>query len=351
MTNETSCYMGAAGLAFAHTVVDQLGQNDLVPTPPNYELWATYRSGAYPDLNRDIEAMLGGGQRLTPDMCEDLYERHFAPTRSFEQLVQTGESIAQELAGALAHLRDVNASAGGYAGELETAASIMETAADPSTLRTLVRGLIEETRAVAARNRSLEERMEDSSRQMETLQLSVRQATQEAVTDGLTGLANRRHFDRSLARYVREASRDGHSLCLIVFDIDHFKQVNDTWGHPVGDQVIRYVASTLRGGAPPMALAARHGGEEFALLLPQTDVAEALTIAETLRQKIRARTLSRKSSGEVIGTVTISAGVVSLKAGEGTESLVRRADACLYQAKKAGRDLVIGEGANSAAAA
>ncbi len=351
MSGGMSCYAGTAGLAFAHGVIDELGESTVAPTPPNYELWATYRSGSFPDLNREIEERLAAGEALTPALCEDLYERHFAPTRSFEQLAQTGESIALELATALAHLRDVNASAGNYAGKLEATASKMETAADPSQLPALVRGLIAETRAVAARNRSLEERMEASSRQMETLQLSVRQATQEAVTDALTGLANRRHFDRSLARHVREASTEQHRLCLMLCDIDRFKRINDTWGHPVGDQVIRYVASTLRTSAPPDALVSRYGGEEFALLMPHKGLAEARGLAEELRCRVGARTLSRKSSGEFIGVVTISAGVAELRPGEGSESLVRRADALLYQAKKAGRNRVGSDSDDAAAAA
>lgn len=343
MVNETSCYAGAAGLEFAHNVIDQLGGEALAPTPPNYELWATYRSGAFPDLNREIEQRLGAGEKITPALCENLFERYFTPTQSFEQLVQTGESIAHELASALAHLRQAGASAGGYAGQLESAASDMEAATELSSLRSLVRGLVSETRAVAARNRTLEGQIETSSLQMETLQQNVRQATLEAVTDSLTGLANRRHFDRLLARQIREAEEAEESLCLIMCDIDHFKRINDTWGHPVGDQVIRYVASTLRVGAPADALAARYGGEEYALLLPKTRLAEAQAIAEELCQRVRARTLSRKASGDLIGVITISVGVASFNVGEGGESLVRRADACLYDAKKTGRNRVVSE--------
>ncbi|OQW60467.1 MAG: hypothetical protein A4S17_00825 [Proteobacteria bacterium HN_bin10] len=350
MSGETSFYAGAAGLVFAHSVIDQLGEKTVAPTPPNYELWATYRSGTFPDLNREIEELFAAGEALTPALCEDLYERHFVPTRSFEQLAQTGESIAHELAAALAHLREVSASAGGYAGSLEAAASSMETVADPSKLPALVRGLIAETRAVASRNRLLEQQMDASSMQMETLQLSVRQATLEAITDGLTGLANRRHFDRSLSRHVREACEDGRPLCLALCDIDRFKQINDTWGHPVGDQIIRYVASTLRSGAPSEALVARYGGEEFALLLPQMGAEEAHVLVDELRRRVGARTLSRKSSGEMLGVVTVSAGVAELRHEEGSESFVRRADALLYHAKKAGRNRVIGDGDAAVAA-
>jgi diguanylate cyclase len=341
MNNEASCYSGVAGRAFAHTIIDELGDGGVAPTPPNYEVWSSYRSGAFPDLNREIETRLGAGEALSAALCEEWFERYFTATRSFDQLLQTGESIANELNSALAHLRDASADAGKYAGELETVASVMEETTAPSAVQVLVRRLINETRTVATRNRVLESRIDASSKQMETLQASVRQATLEAVTDGLTGLANRRHFDRVLARQVREAAEAGHSLCLIMCDIDHFKQVNDTWGHGVGDQVIRYVATTLRALAPPTALAARYGGEEYALLLPATNPAAAQAVAQELCERVRTRSLSRKSSGDIIGVVTVSSGVASLERGEAGESLVKRADACLYEAKRTGRNRVV----------
>jgi diguanylate cyclase len=351
MADEATGYAGAAGLAFAHTVIDQLGDREIAPTPPNYELWATYRTGAFPDLNREMEARIAAGEELTPALCEDLYERFFMPTRSYEQLVQTGESIAHELVGALAHLREANTNAGAFASRLENAASDMEATPEPSHIKQLVRNLVAETREVAARNRALETQMEASSKQMEALQVSVRQATLEAVTDGLTGLANRRHFDRLLSRQVLDAGDRARPLCLIMCDIDHFKRINDSWGHPVGDQVIRYVASAVRAAAPKPACGARYGGEEFALLLPRTDIDDARTIAQELLKRVRARTLSRKSSGELIGHITISAGVAVLKPGESAEALVRRADAALYEAKRAGRDRVICDESETRAAA
>jgi diguanylate cyclase len=226
----------------------------------------------------------------------------------------------------------------------------MEATPDPSHIKALVRNFVAETREVAARNRTLETQMEASSKQMESLQVSVRQATLEAVTDGLTGLANRRHFDRLLSRQVTDAEERAAPLCLIMCDIDHFKRINDAWGHPVGDQVIRYVASAIQAAAAKPACGARYGGEEFALLLPRTNLDAAETIAQELLRRVRARTLSRKSSGELIKHITLSAGVALLRPGERAEALLRRADAALYEAKRAGRDRVICESENRAAA-
>ena len=350
MAEDGSYFSGPSGLTFAHAVINQLGAEAVAPTPPNYELWATYRSGAYPDLNRALEERLAAGEKLTPELCEDLFEQFFTPSRSFEQLVQTGESIAQELVGALANLRDAGSNAGVFASRLESAASDMESTPEPSEIRSLVRNLVAETRQIAARNRSLEEQMAASSQQMETLQQSVRQATLEAVTDGLTGLANRRHFDRVLTRQVREASERGEPLCLVLCDIDHFKKINDTWGHPVCDQVIRYVASILRAVAPRQVCAARYGGEEFAVVLPRTSLSDARAMAQEVCRRVGARRLSKKSSGELLGAVTISAGVALLMTSERSESLIRRADASLYEAKRTGRNRVVSDFADAAAA-
>lgn len=343
MPSEGSCYVGPQGIEFAHNVVDELGHSTVAPTPPNYEVWAGYRSGAFPDLNREIDERFRTGGKLSAEMCEEFFERFFAPTQTFDQLLQTGESIAHELASALAHLRDASSCAGGYAGSLETVASAMEVATEPHAIQLLVRHLVQETRAVAARNKDLENRMEASSQKMETLQASVRQATLDAISDGLTGLANRKHFDRVLSRSLREAAERGEPMCLLMCDIDHFKRINDQWGHPVGDQVIKYVASALRLIAPQEALAARYGGEEYALILPRADREHALTLGQALCERVRERTLARKSSGDVLGVVTISVGIAALNAGENRDSLVRRADAALYQAKRNGRNCVVSD--------
>lgn len=351
MTNGASCYAGRQGLAFAHTAIDELGAADIAPTPSNYEVWATYRSGVLGDLNRDIDKRLAAGETLSTALCEDVFERYFTPTRSFGQLLQTGESIAHELATALAHLREAGSSAGGYAGHLEHAASIMEASGDPRALQVMVRHLISETRAMANRNKDLETRIETSSKHVESLQASVRQATLEAVTDGLTGLANRKHFDRQFAQEVRQANESGAALGLLLLDIDHFKQINDTWGHPVGDQVIRYVAGVIGMDTPDGAIAARYGGEEFALILPRTTLANGEAQAQSICDRTRARTLTRKSSGDILGRVTISVGVAYLRAGESAHALLQRADACLYEAKRSGRNRVVVEPASPAAAA
>lgn len=154
-------------------------------------------------------------------------------------------------------------------------------------------------------------------------------------TDGLTGLANRGHFDRTLRLEVERSARHGHPLTLAVLDLDRFKAVNDVHGHVVGDHVLRRTAAALARSIRAHDLAARVGGEEFALILPDTDRAGGHALAERARAAVGS-TPGLTGVGDV--EVTASAGVAQLRPGEDAEQLYARADAALYAAKAAGRD-------------
>jgi diguanylate cyclase len=123
-------------------------------------------------------------------------------------------------------------------------------------------------------------------------------------------------------------------------DIDHFKRFNDTWGHLVGDQVIKFIANTLRTHATGDFLAARYGGEEFAIIMPRTQLREAQTIAAAIHEAVRSKRLTRRSTSESLGAVTISIGLAQRRDFEGAHDLIARADACLYASKRAGRDRI-----------
>lgn len=157
-----------------------------------------------------------------------------------------------------------------------------------------------------------------------------------AFTDHLTGLANRRRFERQLEREVTRTLRYSRAFCLLLLDIDNFKQVNDSYGHEAGDEAIRRIAKILQAGTRGIDTAARIGGEEFAVLLTETELSGGLEVAERLRLSIKAEEIP------VVGSVTASFGVAEfpLCAQTGRE-LVAVADAAMYQAKREGRDRVV----------
>jgi len=208
-------------------------------------------------------------------------------------------------------------------------------AEDPPVLGTLVLG-----------SRRADAFTPDVVRQLEVLALQAAEAIQRArlfdatermaTTDGLTGLLNHRTFQGRLDEHLQAAQRYGRKLSLIICDIDHFKSVNDTYGHPVGDQVLRGVAGVLAREARTTDLVARYGGEEFAVVMPETDAAGGLVIAERIRERI-AQQVTATSQGPL--KVTMSLGVAtSPEDGQKKAELIERADACLYFAKRHGRN-------------
>jgi diguanylate cyclase (GGDEF)-like protein len=164
---------------------------------------------------------------------------------------------------------------------------------------------------------------------------------EQASTDHLTGLANRRRFERMLAREVARTARNGRPFCLITLDIDNFKQVNDNYGHEAGDEAIKSLARVLQEGTRGIDLAARIGGEEFAVILTETRIAAALEVAQRLRQALKAIDL------HAVGRIAASFGVAEYpaQAASGRELLVT-ADAALYEAKRRGRDQIAAAGGN-----
>lgn len=340
MSDALAKFRGAAGRALADETLALMAAHDIAVTAANFEVWQSYKIGALPELGREIDAQIARGERFSDDASAALFERFFANTRVSTQMVEASESIARELADVVSTLRGAGAQAGSYASALQVAAASFEGELDLTDIRAVVAELSASTREMANNNRQLSEQMEVSSRQVETLQSALQSVKTEALTDGLTGLANRRLFDETLRTRLGEAEAGGGPLCLLMCDIDHFKRFNDTWGHLVGDQVIRFIALVLRKYGEGDLLAARYGGEEFALIMPHTTLRRASALAAAIREAVKSKRLSRRSTGEQLGALTVSFGVAEYRSGEGMSSFIGRADACLYASKRGGRDRI-----------
>src|SRR5262245_49947914 len=207
----------------------------------------------------------------------------------------------------------------------------------------IVEWLVASTRELRETTKTPEDRLQSSKTEIGNLNKSLDAIRAETLTDPLTGLGNRKYFDRSIEHAVEQALVSGDPLSLLMFDIDHFKSFNDSYGHLTGDQVLRLVALSLKQTIKGQDITARYGGEEFAVVLPNTALRQALTVADHIRRAVMAKELKKKSTGEILGRVTISVGVSILKPGDDTYSLIERADACLYAAKRNGRNRVICE--------
>jgi two-component system cell cycle response regulator len=182
-------------------------------------------------------------------------------------------------------------------------------------------------------------------RYTERLRDNVQLSIEAAITDGLTGLHNRRYMESHLAALVEQACARGKPLAVLVLDIDFFKSVNDTYGHDAGDDVLREFAIRMRKSIRGIDLACRHGGEEFVIVMPETDMAVAATVAERLRRRIATEAFPIDQGKQSI-EVTISIGLAAIEnADDSAANLLKRADQALYRAKRDGRNRVVADAA------
>jgi two-component system cell cycle response regulator len=177
-------------------------------------------------------------------------------------------------------------------------------------------------------------------RYIEKLRDDVQKSLELAITDALTGLHNRRYMERHIGGLVEQASSLGKPLAVLMLDVDHFKAINDSYGHAAGDEVLREFALRIRRSIRGLDLACRYGGEEFLVVMPETDLSAAALAAERLRRRIASDPFPIQR-GERAMEVTISVGIAALAEGEDPASVLKRADEALYRAKRDGRNRVV----------
>jgi diguanylate cyclase len=331
-------------LAFGETAVGHLKANETPCYPRNYEIWYTYAAGYNQSLNRAINDILRRDGRMTAAQTEEIYDQHLSPMRFGDRVEHIGGQLSGELKTLGASLELARGEAGAYGQTLQGAASnLSQSGADREALQRIVDGLLLETKKMESRNADLQSKLDESRKQISDLHISLEAIRNESLTDPLTSLANRKCFDHSMNRSLADAESSGKGFSLLVTDIDHFKKFNDTYGHQTGDQVLRLVAAALKQNVKGQDIAARYGGEEFCVILPRTGMEAALTVAEHIREAVMGKELVKRSSGERLGRITISIGVSTWTFGDTTASMIERADAALYRAKRTGRNRVCSE--------
>jgi diguanylate cyclase len=325
----------------AHAAVTSMTRFSIPPTPINFTIWYEYHAGRDPALSRAIDALLAGNTPFTPETTLQLYEEFLNPAR----LLRASRETTEKLQEAMDDLRSVvdaaEQEARSYGAKLENFSGDLGRHEPAPALGALVSGMLQETRDMEARNRTLEDRLAETTAEVKLLREYFEQARREALSDSLTGLANRKNFKQTLTLLAKMAVDEDEPLSLMLVDIDHFKLFNDQHGHQTGDTVLQLVARTLSDNVKGQDLAARYGGEEFALLLPRTRADQAVRLGDNIRVLVSGRKLVKRNSGEDLGRITISAGVAQYRPGEALSIFVQRADGALYAAKRKGRNIVV----------
>jgi diguanylate cyclase len=307
-------------------------------TPPNYAVWYEYASGSNAALKQAIDDLINSDATIDQAVTSKLH-RQFVDTRDLERL-QEAQHTLRTIADTLSHsLETASGEVTRYEQSLVACSSQLADDMSAEQIQTLVSDLAASTRQMTAGSADLQHSLEESRRETLALRQELERARAEAKTDALTGLANRKAFDERLEQLAASNESSGKH-CLLIADIDKFKSVNDSYGHLLGDRVIKTVARALQQVIKGKDLAARFGGEEFVVLLPDTPLAGAGAVAESIRQTIERGRILNQRTGEEIRKVTISIGVTQLAPGEPIADTLARADEALYRAKANGRNRV-----------
>ncbi len=305
------------------------------PIPPCYAVGYAFFEGVPDEVHAVIQECLQKGEPLGEDLLLALYERYILPD-GYERFRSVRTDLERLLKMLLKTLRAADDDNKTFQQALLDNIKALETAEDSLALQNIAQSLLTAAQRAHAEQQRLAEELAQARAELKKAHTELDQHRRAALMDPLTGLYNRRGFEQVL----HELWNTAPVLTMLVADIDHFKKINDTYGHPVGDVVIRQVAETIRRGIRGEDYAARYGGEEFVVLLPDTDLQGGLQVAEHIRSRVAKLRLVRKHDNLAIDAFTLSVGVASRRAEDTPETLFRRADEALYLSKAGGRNQV-----------
>jgi diguanylate cyclase len=309
--------------------------------PRSYEVWYTYVSGHKPLMNDAIKRLTAERGTLSDNEIDIIYDSHLCTQRHAVEAEKTSANVISEIDEVMEMIDFALGSTAKYGESLEALSNDLAGPIDRARVREVIGALVNATKEAASTNQTLDARLKETRGEIETLRETLEAVRVEALTDPLTGVSNRKHFEETLLKAIDQAGHERAPLSLIVIDIDYFKRFNDTYGHLTGDQVLKLVGMTMRENVKGKSTVARFGGEEFAVVLPEATLDAAYATAENIRHSVMSRELVKRSTGESLGKVTISAGVAVLRQGDTAVSLLERADHSMYAAKRMGRNRTV----------
>ncbi|MGA3346340.1 MAG: GGDEF domain-containing protein [Terracidiphilus sp.] len=324
--------------SIADSAIATMQRLEIPATPANYAIWYEYHAGLSPNLQRTIDVLISNRESFNETTLQDLYATFFSTAKEAQAVREISVhalATLQEIVG-VADLASDDAHQFGHALQGFASKGLEERFGN---LKNLIVNLVEESKSMAGRSEYVGIRMRESAGKIEALERNLENAILDSTMDGLTGVANRKSFDAIIRKSAGEAMNSGDDLAMLMIDIDHFKRVNDTWGHQTGDIVLRHLAKTLQKAVRGGDHVARYGGEEFAVILPNTNGQAAVSVAENIRLALAREPIQIELTPPITPT-TVSIGAACYDPGEPLAEWVGRADAALYSAKRDGRDRV-----------
>lgn len=320
-------------------VLAALGKLQIPVTPVSFALWYEFLMHGQEGLEERLEAIARGDEPYTHALGKTLFNDYVLDPDA-GKLQQVAKEIRHLLSDVVVMLAGAGGEVSHYSDKLRICADTLGHTEDIGQLRTLIANLASETQGMLQHNQQFRQHLTQTSSEMSALREELSQMRAQIALDPLTGVANRREFDRHSAQLSRAQDSEKNDACLMMLDIDHFKDINDSHGHLIGDKVIKFVATTLKRLVKGRDLVARFGGDEFTVVLENTPLAGAAVLAEAIRAEIERSQIKRTDTGVAVGRLTVSIGIAKWRTEEDSEGWLARADQALYEAKSNGRNRV-----------
>jgi diguanylate cyclase len=328
---------------YADAAFAAMRRHAIVPTPAHYAIWYEHAAGRNPGLDRALAPIVSGAAAFSATLAEEIHGRFLRGALENDEMRDASGRLQGLVAQVLERISAAGQDNARYSRELVDLTGDLTQVRDAGDVSVLVGNILSATHRVLERNQRLESELSISTSEIDELKQNLEQTRQAALTDSMTGLANRAHFEKRLAEDARLGREAGDALSLLLIDIDFFKRFNDSHGHLIGDEVLKVVARTLKANLKGRDTAARYGGEEFAVILPQTSLMQAVVVGEHIRRALASHCLTNRKTGQNFGTITVSIGVATHAPDEPFADFIDRADQALYRAKRLGRNRVIGD--------
>ncbi|MEM6660807.1 MAG: GGDEF domain-containing protein [Pseudomonadota bacterium] len=314
------------------------------PIPHAYEICYAYALGKPLEVLDLVNRAVDEDGILSLYKVLEIHSTLFSyPETIRKQQEETASGLSSELSTMIVEVSAHLSANDTFADSLGEVSQELSKVTDPASLGRMIVLLMAECAKARENAKQLSDNLEVSLSAIRQISDKLEEAQEAGLRDALTSLRNRRFFDRALREEVTLAHETGSPLSLVMTDIDHFKAINDTHGHPAGDAVLRAVGRLLAANVKGRDTPARYGGEEFAIVLPQTRSVGAADLSERIRRELSGKRLVLTESQTKLGKITASFGVAQLRENETAEELISRCDHCLYTAKRNGRNRVVTE--------
>ncbi len=327
-------------IAFADLALAKIKDFDQPGDPRTYAAWFTYASNSSPSQNAIVDRTISRNGRISAEELETIYG--YGPTGLIaDNIGNVATGVVDQVRRVTATIDAVTGTLEAYRADLAEAMAQLDASSGAPGVSAAVQALLRAAKRMETQNQAFAVRLDSAKRQVTELQDEADSLRIDEATDRLTSLANRKQFERELDRWLAGAAAGDESLCLLLTDIDHLKSVNDGFGHLAGDEVLRLISHAHKQHLHRNDVAARIGGDEFAVILPGVQLHSALTVADHIRCRVMATQLMKRTTGESIGRLTVSGGLAAYRKGESAWTLMQRADRCLDAAKRHGCNRVV----------